>query len=108
MINIQIVRNIENMKERKIREIETEILKEPREERFPKFKELDLKKEINDALSELKDNYIVSELKFIVERMKESKSCYLVLNTKDFEKLDKFIQSIAQCQMILEKIGSKL
>ena len=95
-------------KERKLKEIENEIKNTPLEERFPIKKELDLKKEVNLALSELKDNYIVSELKFIVERMKESKSCYLVVKKEEIEKLDKFIQSIAQVQIILEKIISKL
>jgi len=93
-----------NKNERIIKEIE----KEPAEERFPNKKPIDLKKEVSEALNELKNNFVVSELRFITDKIKETNSCYIVLNDKEISKLEKSINAIAQCQIILEKIRSKI
>ncbi len=89
------------MKERKIREIE--IKKEPIEERFPIKKPLDLKKEISSCLNLIKDGYSLTYLCRLLENLKEK-----TILKDDIKHLKEIIDSIAQCQIILEKIRSKI
>lgn len=89
-------------KERELKYIE-EIKKEPIEERFPIKKELDLKKEVNDALKNLRDNYSITYLCRLLENLKDKN-----IFEEDIKHLKEAINSIAQTQIILEKIESKI
>ena len=80
-----------------------EIKKEDITERFPIKKKLDLKKEIDSCLTLLRDNNSISELSFIVARQKDK-----LFLEKDVKKLQEILENLAQVQIILEKIESKI
>jgi len=88
------------MKKEKERIIE-EIKKEPIEERFPIKKKLDLKKEINDALSEIN---FVAELSFLIGKLEDKE----ISIEESINQLKGFLSRTATCKIILEKIESKL
>ena len=82
------------------------IIKESKEIRFPIKKELDLKKEVTDALDNL--NGIVPELTFIIKRLEDINTCYKIIHEKDLKSLNDYVTRIAFCKIILEKIENKL
>ena len=85
--------------ERIIKEIE----KEPISERFPIKKEIDLKKEVNSALSLIKDSYSLTYLCRLKENLKEGE-----ILRDDLKHLSESIDNLAQVQIILEKIKEKI
>ena len=87
----------ERKQDRIIREIE----KEDITERFPIKKELDLKKEVNNALSEIN---FVAELSFLIGKLEDKE----ITIEESINQLKGFLSRTATCKIILEKIESKL
>ena len=78
-----------------------EIMKEDITERFPIKKELDLKKEVNNALSEIN---FVAELSFLIGKLEDKE----ISLDEAINQLKSFLSRAATCKIILEKIGSKI